>query len=127
MYEIFAELLDQSGKKTIDVARATGIPSSTFTDWKKGRSTPKQDKLKKIAGFFNVSVDYLMTGNESDSEKYYLNNETAQVAQEIFENKELKALFDVQRDMEPDDLKALHNMALALKRKERGDIDDTGC
>lgn len=52
MYEIFAELLDQSGKKTIDVARATGIPSSTFTDWKKGRSTPKQDKLKKIADFF---------------------------------------------------------------------------
>ena len=68
-----------------------------------------------------------MTGNESDSEKYYLNNETAQVAQEIFENKELKALFDVQRDMEPDDLKALHNMALALKRKERVDIDDCGC
>ena len=84
-------------------------------------------KIKKIADYFNVSVDYLMTGNESDSEKYYLNNETAQVAQEIFENKELKALFDVQRDMEPDDLKALHNMALALKRKERGDIDDCGC
>ena len=90
-------------------------------------STPNNTKIKKIADYFNVSVDYLMTGNESDSEKYYLNNETAQVAQEIFENKELKALFDVQRDMEPDDLKALHNMALALKRKERGDIDDCGC
>ena len=68
-----------------------------------------------------------MTGNESDTEKYYLNDETAQVAQEIFENKELKALFDVQKDMDPDDLKALHSMALALKRQERGDIDDTGC
>ena len=52
---------------------------------------------------------------------------TAQVAQEIFENKELKALFDVQKDMDPDDLRAMHSMALALKRKERGDIDDTGC
>lgn len=48
------------------------------------------------------------------------NDETAAVAQEIFENKELRALFSVQRDMAPDDLKALHNMALALKRKERG-------
>ena len=46
---------------------------------------------------------------------------------EIFENKELRALFDVQRDMDPDDLKALHNMALALKRKERGNYDDAGC
>lgn len=56
-----------------------------------------------------------------------LNDETAKVAQEIFENKELRALFDVQKDMEPEDLRALHNMALALKRKERGNIDDTGC
>ena len=87
----------------------------------------KTNDIKKIADYFNVSVDYLMTGNESDTEKYYLNDETAQVAQEIFENKELKALFDVQKDMDPDDLKALHSMALALKRKERGDIDDTGC
>ena len=83
--------------------------------------------IKKIADYFNVSVDYLMTGNESDTEKYYLNDETAQVAQEIFENKELKALFDVQKYIDPDDLRALHSMALALKRKERGDIDDTGC
>ena len=36
-------------------------------------------------------------------------------------------LFDVQRDMDADDLRALHNMALALKRKERGNDDDTGC
>lgn len=94
---------------------------------KLGSSTPNATKIKKIADYFNVSVDYLMTGNEVENEKYYLNDETAQVAQEIFENKELRALFDVQKDMDPTDLKALHSMALALKRKERGDIDDTGC
>ena len=94
---------------------------------KLGSSTHNATKIKKIADYFNVSVDYLMTGNEVENEKYYLNDETAQVAQEIFENKELRALFDVQKDMDPADLKALHSMALALKRKERGDIDDTGC
>ena len=84
--------------------------------------------MKKIADYFGVSVEYLMTGKEKDGgEIYYLNDETAKVAQEIFENKELRALFDVQKDMEPEDLRALHNMALALKRKERGNIDDTGC
>ena len=46
MYENFSKLLEQSGKKAIDVSRATGIPSSTFSDWKKGKSSPKQDKLK---------------------------------------------------------------------------------
>ena len=71
-------------------------------------------------------AEIIKFANESE-ERYYTNDETAQVAQEIFENKELRALFDVQKDMAPDDLRALHNMALALKRKERGEYDDTGC
>lgn len=124
MYEVYCKLRDEKGLKDADVVKATGITKSTFSDWKSGRSKPKQDKLQKIADFLEVSVDYLMTGEEKEGDKYYLNDETAQVAQEIFENKELRALFDVQRDMEPEDLKALHQMALALKRKERGG-DDT--
>ena len=81
--------------------------------------------MQKIADLFGVTAEYIRTGKNSN--EYYTNTETAQVAQEIFENKELRALFDVQKDMDPADLKALHSMALALKRKERGDIDDTGC
>ena len=128
MYEIFSKLLQSYGVTPYKVSKETGISQSTLSDWKKGKITPKSDTMKKIADYFDVSVDYLMTGEEKKvGEKYYLNEETAQVAQEIFENKELRALFDVQRDMEPEDLKALHNMALALKRKDRGDIDDTGC
>ena len=128
MYEIFAKLLKEKGLKAADVTRATGIKSPVFSEWKKGKSKPNTEKMIKIANFLGVSVEYLTTGNEPEiNEEYYLNKETAQVAQEIFENKELRALFDVQRDMDPEDLKALHNMALALKRKERGDIDDTGC
>ncbi len=128
MYEIYCKLRDDRGMKDADVARETGITKSTFSDWKNGRSKPKDAKLKKIADLFGVSVEYLRTGEEdNNTEKYYTNDETAQVAQEIFENKELRALFDVQKDMAPDDLRALHNMALALKRKERGEYDDTGC
>lgn len=128
MYEIYCKLRDDRGMKDADVARETGITKSTFSDWKNGRSKPKDAKLKKIADLFGVSVEYLRTGEEdNNTEKYYINDETAQVAQEIFENKELRALFDVQKDMAPDDLRALHNMALALKRKERGEYDDAGC
>ena len=62
MYDIFVQLLEQSGKKASDVSKATGIPSSTFSDWKKGKSSPKTEKLQKIADYFGVSVKYLMTG-----------------------------------------------------------------
>ena len=86
------------------------------------------DRLQDISEYLGVSAEYLLNGEEKKGgEKYYINEETARVAQEMFENKDLRALYDVQKDMDPEDLRALYNMALALKRNERGDSDDTGC
>lgn len=62
MYDIYCRLRDDKKLKDSDVARATGITKSTFSDWKTGRSKPKQDKLQKIADFFGVTLDYLMNG-----------------------------------------------------------------
>lgn len=62
MYEIYAKLRDEKGVKDATVARETGIGKSTFTDWKSGRSVPKDEKLQKIADYFGVSTDYLRTG-----------------------------------------------------------------
>ena len=59
MYAIFEQLLKERGIRAADVSKATGISSGVFTDWKKGRYTPKIDKMQKIADYFGVSVDYL--------------------------------------------------------------------
>lgn len=124
MYEIFEKLLQAKGVSAYRVAKETGISTATLTQWKKGTSTPKQDKLQKIADYFGVSIEYLMTGEEKEGENhYYINEETRAIAQEIFEDKELRLLFDAARDAEPEDLKTVHTMLLALKRKERGESD----
>ncbi len=47
MYDIYCRLRDDKKLKDSDVAKATGITKSTFSDWKTGRSKPKQDKLQK--------------------------------------------------------------------------------
>ncbi|WP_124065720.1 helix-turn-helix transcriptional regulator [Clostridium sp. E02] len=65
MYEIFSKLLETRGVKAADVCRGTGLPSSLFSEWKRGKSTPKADKMKKIADYFGITVDYLMTGEKS--------------------------------------------------------------
>lgn len=65
MYEIFNKLLEERNLKAADVCRGTGLPSSLFSEWKRGKSTPKADKMKKIADFFEVSVEYLLTGEEA--------------------------------------------------------------
>lgn len=67
MYEIFLKLLEEKGVSAYKVGKATGIAGSTFTDWKTGRSAPKQDKLQKIADYFGVTLDYLMTGEEQNA------------------------------------------------------------
>lgn len=124
MYEVFEKLLKEYGVTTYQVAKATGISTASFTGWKQGKWNFKQDKLQKIADYFNVSVDYLITGEEKEGDKYYLNDETASMAQKLFENRDLRVLFDAAQDATPEDLKTTYDMLMALKKKERGNIDD---
>lgn len=57
MYAKYVKLRDAKGVNDANVADATGIPRSTFTDWKQGRSNPKIEKLLKIAEYFGVSIE----------------------------------------------------------------------
>lgn len=258
MYKIFEELLLRNKVTAYKVGKETGISTATLTQWKNGKSTPKQDKLKLIADYLNVSIDFL-TGdskrtfchdcgvtynplnkeedsehllvhakwekavekygfcwnqirsdekellhrklladkslspenevyhieevlkatfsdllrennfeykydfnayvskqlwkhsiqnmisrsaleqlkekygivyendptlnpdeitNEKDETRYYLNDETAKIAQEVFENKDLKLLFDASRNAKPEDIKFVAEMLQRLKAKE---------
>lgn len=69
MYEIFEQLLQKYGITAYKVSKETGVTQSTLSDWKRGRSTPKTDNMKKIADYFGVSLDYLMTGKEEPKKK----------------------------------------------------------
>lgn len=60
MYEKFAELLDKYNKTAYQVSKDTGIAQSVLSDWKTGRSKPKADKLKILADYFGVSIEYFL-------------------------------------------------------------------
>lgn len=123
MYERYATLRDKKGLKDSDVARETGITKSTFSDWKAGKYTPKNDKLLKIASFLGVSIDYLMTGEQNDG-KYYLNKDAGEAAQFLFENPEYKVLFDASRNVKKEDIDFVAEM---IKRMSSSNSDDTEC
>lgn len=61
MYENFESLLRERGITAYRVAKDTGIPTATLSDWKNGRSTPKTDKLLKIAEYFGVPLEQLIS------------------------------------------------------------------
>ena len=67
MYEIFSKLLKEKNVTRYRVSVDTGIAQTTLSDWKRGRSVPKADKLKILADYFDVSVDYLL--GETDTKK----------------------------------------------------------
>ena len=69
MYEIFEHLLQKYGVTPYKVSKATGVSQSSLSDWKLGKITPKTATLQKIADYFGVTVDYLITGNDSPDKK----------------------------------------------------------
>ena len=55
-YERYANIRDGKGLKDADVAKLAGIQQSVLSDWKRGKSTPKMDKLVGIADV--LEIDY---------------------------------------------------------------------
>ena len=63
-YLKFEELLTKHNIRASDVSNATGIVASTFSDWKKGKSVPKTEKLALLAKYFGVTIEYFLANEE---------------------------------------------------------------
>lgn len=64
VYEKYVALRESKGVTDYRISVDTGITKSTFTDWKTGRSKPKIDKLKILADYFGVSIEYFLEDTE---------------------------------------------------------------
>ncbi|WP_373264513.1 helix-turn-helix domain-containing protein [Hungatella hathewayi] len=60
MYKKFERLCEKKGVTSYKVSRDTGIATATLSDWKNGRSKPKVDKLKILADYFGVPIEYFL-------------------------------------------------------------------
>ena len=69
MYQKYVKLRDEKGVSDYRVSEDTGITKSTFTDWKSGRSQPKLDKLKILADYFGVSIEYFISDEPEQKDK----------------------------------------------------------
>lgn len=60
-WENFSKLCDENATNPNAVAAAIGLSNAICTKWKNG-TVPKGKTLNLLAEYFNVSVDYLLTG-----------------------------------------------------------------
>lgn len=115
LYENIKTLCDRSNIAVTRLESELGFARGSIGKLRSQKSM-KADRLDKIADYFGVSVEYLLTGEHPA--EYHFDPETARIAQEIFDNPELHTLFDSARDASPDDLKTVQLMLEALKAKE---------
>lgn len=121
MYEIFEQLIQKKGLTSYKVAKDAGVTQTALSNWKSGKSTPTTKTLQKIADYLGVTIDYLMTGEEKeDFTGYYLNDKTAKLAQEMFEDEDMRSLFDMKRNMPPERFQAHMDFMKNLYNQEKG-------
>lgn len=130
--------MSEAGLSQKDLSAKSGIGKSSLSQYMNGLNWPDDNrKVGQIAEILNVNPAWLMgfdvqmqtesppSDENPQQRRYYTDDETARFAEDMATNPDLRALYNVQRDMDPDDLKALYGMALALKRRaERLDSDD---
>lgn len=91
-YDTFSSLCKKIGKSPSKVALECDISKSAVSTWKSGRSNPQTEQLKKIADYFNVSVDYLLTGEEAEQKNKPSAQGEGLTEERIKLNKKLTAL-----------------------------------
>lgn len=116
--DVLYELRTERGLSQRDLAEKLHRSTGTIGMWENGTRLPSREAQEQIADFFNVTLDFL-SGRDSKS-VYYLDPKTAELAQEIFENKELHGLMDAGRDLKPENLQFFTDM---IKKFKEGNPD----
>ena len=68
------ELSKINGMTRKDLAKNIGRNPSTIATWKTRNIIPTADILYEIANYFNVTIDYLLTGNIFNNDKMVKKN-----------------------------------------------------
>lgn len=103
--------MDINGKTRQDMCDALGVKYTTFTDWVKGNTYPRIDKIELMANYFGISKADLVEEHTMESDiPYYLNEDAREMAQFLFDNPDYKVLFDASRKVKKEDIEKVKRM-----------------
>ena len=124
------ELRTARGMSQEKLADILDVTKQAVSQYERGVRKPDIPTIEALCDYFNVSADYLL-GKEDvtprlvdgdgiqalDNPKrhHHINPETEQIAQTIYDDPDLHALFDAARGSEPDNLKLAAEMLRRMK------------
>ena len=105
------QLLDERGITPSKMHEDLGFANSAMTMWIKRNSKPSADAIVKIADYFNVTTDYLLTGKERNSENVLSPDEAKLIEQYQLMNDQGKEYILQTIDMAKDRYKKSDNVS----------------
>lgn len=111
-----------------ELAKRLGVGTTSVYNWCNGIKTPRMDKVDAMCDLFHCNrSDLIEDKSDNSDDHYYLNDETREIAQEVFENPDLRSLFHVARDIDPEELRAHIDFMKKMKAREKKSDNDEGC
>lgn len=120
MYEKFEKLLKSKGLTAYKVSKDLGISHGMFSNWKAGRYTPKQDKIQMLADYFGVPLSYFYEEDAPLEPSYYIDEEVAQIAQELHDDPNMRGLFKAARNLSKEDILRFKEIIEGYERGNTG-------
>lgn len=105
-----------------DVAKAVGVSKSTVQRWESGQiNNMRRDRIDSLSKILQISPLIFVDANEDNHKKdtptpaYYLDPETAEMAEELHKRKDMRMLFHAAKSSTPEDVKMVTDMLERFK------------
>lgn len=116
MAENIQRLMDSRGIDRNKICADLGFKYTTFTDWVKGNTYPRIDKIELMANYFGVPKSELV---EKYTEGYYTDREAAEFAEYLRTRPGARMLFSAAKDMSKEEMEETVKYIEFLKSRHK--------
>lgn len=129
MKEIFSQrlqaLMSENNVAQTELSYILGMDRSTVNKWIMKKALPRMAIIEKLASYFGVEKSYFLDENaDTDKRSYYLDPETAMLAQELKDNPQYRVLLDSTKKLKPEGVKEVMKFIDYQLAKEKGGFDE---
>ena len=110
--------LQRDGMTQKELASRLGVGTTSVYNWINGIKSPRMDKVDMMCKIFGCTRSDLVE-EPAEEPGYYYDPETAALAQELYDNKELGLLMSASRKMSPEALRNLTALVESMIKDEK--------
>ena len=110
------KLLSKNAINQRTLAKQIGVSPATVSTWIRGEKMPRADKIDALCALFSITHTDLLEEENDQNDNYYLNPQTRMAAKMVYEDVNIRNLFEIARTSSPDDIRFAIELLNRLKR-----------